>query len=294
LHLAPTGRPASLVATLFLAILAATPVLGHQGLHDQIEDLTARIAEDPRNPALYLKRGELQRTHQDWDAAMADFERVRHLDPYLAEVDLAIGRLGLESGDAEGAQKSLDRFLIRRPDDTRALALRGWARAALGDRAGGAADFSRALALTPEGALPPPSLYLERARLLAAAGSGHLDEALGGLEEGLERLGSPVTLEVAALDLEERLGRTDAALARLDRLVASSAQPAWWLVRKGEILEQAERFEEARIAFRSAAEALERLPLARRRATAFAELGEQVRASLNRLSAAEPQGESGD
>src|SRR2546428_756963 len=71
----------------------------------------------------------------------------------------------------------------------------------LGQHVAAAADFTRAIAHEPD---PLPEHYLERAQALAAEGEGHLDEALGGLDEGIQKLGPLVVLELLAIDLELR------------------------------------------------------------------------------------------
>jgi hypothetical protein len=49
---------------------------------------------------------------------------------------------------------------------------------------------------------PEPEIFLERAAALASSGNDHLKDALLGLNEGLAKLGSVMTLELAAYDLE--------------------------------------------------------------------------------------------
>ena len=58
-------------------------------------------------------------------------------------------------------------------------------------------------------------------------------------------LGEPVTLQLFAVDLEVQRERWDAALERIDRIAARSARQETWLLRRGEILEQAGRSEAA-------------------------------------------------
>ena len=50
-------------------------VYAHEGLHEQIAAITAKIKRDPKNASLYLQRGELHRLHRDWGLAAADFSR---------------------------------------------------------------------------------------------------------------------------------------------------------------------------------------------------------------------------
>ena len=49
-----------------------------------------------------------------------------------------------------------------------------------------------------------------------------IDEALRGLDEGINQLGPVVTLQLLAIDLELRRKSYDAALTRLDLIAAES------------------------------------------------------------------------
>ena len=42
-------------------VLASSLVWAHEGLHEQIAAITAKIKRDPKNASLYLQRGELHR-----------------------------------------------------------------------------------------------------------------------------------------------------------------------------------------------------------------------------------------
>src|SRR6185295_3771885 len=112
---------------------------------------------------LFFRRGELHRMHEDWAAARQDLERAAALDPDLAAVDLALGRLWNQSGDAGRAKASLDRFLARRPEHGEALMERARARVRLGEPAAAVDDFTRGLARLEE---PRPENYIERSEVL--------------------------------------------------------------------------------------------------------------------------------
>lgn len=277
-------RTAGVAVLLAFAWSWVSPVRAgaHGPIHEQIAALTDRITEDPQNAALYLKRGELHSHHLDWPAALADYERAAQLDPTLAAVDFARGRTLLQAGRPTEARSALDRFLAKHPDHAEGLATRARVLVSLGHGLAAGADYTRAIAAAERLDRPNPEYYLERARALAAEGGDHADEALRGLDEGVRRLGPLMVLQLYAIDLELAGKRYDAALARLDTLAAQSPRKEPWLARRGEILEQAGRAAQARLAYEQALAAIESLPARHRQTEATARLEARIRAALAR------------
>lgn len=253
----------------------ASAGFAHDDLVEQIARVTRQIDQDPGRALLYFRRGELHRLHEDWKAARADLDRAATLDPELAGVDLALGRVCNQSGDPRAARAALDRFLTRRPDHAEALIERARAKAALGERAGAVADYTGAIARLDE---PWAENYLERAEVLRA--DGKLDEAILGIEEGVRRIGAALPLQLALIDLEVESGRLDAALARLDAVAAASERQELWAVRRGDLLRHAGRTAEARQSYRKALASIDALPPARRRTTFTKDLEKTARAAL--------------
>lgn len=256
-----------LVMAIGLAVLPSL-VYAHEGLHEQIAAITAKIKRDPKNASLYLQRGELHRLHRAWARAAADYDQAERIQPSLQIVALARGKLFFESGRLQRAKVTLDRFLTQQPGHYDGLITRARVLAKLGARTDAAKDFTHALNLSSP---PEPELYLERAQVLAGD-EQRISEALSGLDEGISKLGPLVTLQLAAIDLELRLKNYDAALARLDRVTTQSERKEAWLVRRGEILKLAGRDDDARAAFKAALVAIESLPPSHRQSRAVTAL----------------------
>src|SRR5215207_7302653 len=102
-------------AVILLAMLVVPSAHGHAELLLQIEEISREIEKKPQAAELYLKRGELRRTHLDWDLALADYERALALSPDMPTIDLLRGRLFLEAGWTLSARAFLDRFVARNP-----------------------------------------------------------------------------------------------------------------------------------------------------------------------------------
>ena len=267
------------VALCFLCFPRAAQA--HGDLHLQIVELTKEIEKDPRNPDLYLRRGELHRAHSDFDAAQADYDHAFALDPKLPTLDFAKGRMFLDANWPLSSKIALDRFIAKNPNHAEAFVTRARALVKLNQRLAAVEDYTRAIDLTAEGR---PELYLERAQALVAEGTNNLNAALKGLDEGVAKLGPLVTLHLYALDLEVEAKRYDAALTRLEQVMARSPRKETWLERRGNILRQAGREAEARQAYESALKAMDTLPPVRRNVPAMADLEKRLRTSVAALS----------
>jgi predicted Zn-dependent protease len=266
-------------------LLLSAPWTGahaHGDIHTQIEVVSESLRTDPNNAELYHKRGELHRAHREYRAALADYQRAQRLAPDLRVVHLSRGRALLETGQLEQAQRALTRFLELGPTHAEALQLRARALARLGRRARADADFGAALASIDD---PSPDLFLERADNLARAGK--LADAMIVLDRAVELLGPLVTLHSAALELELRLGRYDAALSRIGALLAAAPRPEEWLARKADVLALAGRLDEARAARVEALLALERLPRSKRQLKHTLALERELRTALGEQQTAQ-------
>jgi predicted Zn-dependent protease len=260
------------VLCIFAILLLPCYAGAHEGLPEQIAAITAKIKRDPKNASLYVQRGELYRLDRKWSRADADYAHALRLQPTLTIVHLARGSMLLESGRFVHAKLSLDRFLRQQPDHVEALITRARVLAKMGARLDADRDFTKAIALTQP---PEPELYIERSRVVT-----NIEEVLRGLDEGIDRLGPLVTLQLAAIEIELGRKNYDAALARLDLITAQSERKEAWLVRRGEILNAAGRNEEARAAFNAALNAIESLPPGRRQNRATTALQVRARSAL--------------
>ena len=204
--------------------------------------LTGQIARDPGDAGLYLKRAGLHRLRGAAPAALADYDRALALEPDLDEVYFDRAETLRESGRFGQALSEYDRFLARHPRHPTGLRGRGLCLVRVGRLEEGARDYVRALRAA---ARPSPDNYLEASRVYDELGAEHLDASLAVLDEGLARLGPIVSLQHAAIDREVRRGNYEAALQRVDTLLALPGRPERSLVRKADILAAAGRTRDA-------------------------------------------------
>jgi tetratricopeptide (TPR) repeat protein len=232
---------------------AGAALLAHPGLDEGLSRLNTLIAAAPNDADLYLDRGDLYAQHDELVSAEANYLRAAELAPQHPRLDRALGTLEFAQGRLVSARKHFDAALARNPQDAESLVLRARTLSALNLRAAALADYELALKLIEN---PPPELYLERAALHDAPG-----EALRSLDEGLERLGPVISLQIRALAIEESSGAIDAALRRVDQLAAQTERKDIWLKRRGDILSRAGRAHEADAAYAAALEAIAALPV---------------------------------
>lgn len=270
----------ALILALLLCGLGTGRASAHGDLHDQIAEVTRQIARRPNDARLYVKRGELHRFHGERDAALADYDKAARIDPTVAEIDLGRGRAFLEDGRPAEGRAALGRFLERRPDHAEGRLSLARALVRLRRPLEADAEYAQAIRLVGQ---PKPDLYFERATALAS--SGRVDAAIRVLDEGIERLGSLAALEDLAVSLERRRGTWDGALARLDRISAGKSRRETYFARRGEILVEAGRPEEARASLVAARASIESLPARLRRTRAVVRLERDVKSSLDRLEA---------
>ena len=274
------NRSLRALATLFVAaVIVPGSLAAHPDIEMRIEIVTKRIQDGPYNAALYVRRGELHREHRDWKAALTDYSRAAELDPDLATVHLARGMLYLDTQRFPQAKSVLDLFLAADPSHSRGWATRARALVKLGKLLAAAHDFDRAVAHSSR---PTPGLYLERARALADAGEQHVNRAILGLEEGMEKLGRIVTLQSFTIELEVRAKRYDSALERLDQ-IAHWLPKERLLRRQGDILAAAKRDEQARLAYAEAARHIDSLPSHYQSSKPIAQLRAELKAALAKL-----------
>jgi tetratricopeptide (TPR) repeat protein len=239
------------IAVALAALACAAALRAHPEIEDALTRLNAQIAASPADADLYVQRGELYARHEEWIVAEANYLRAAELSPRHPRLDRARGALELATGRPAEARFHFDAALAHSPADAEALVLRARAHVALKARDAAMTDFNAALSLI---ATPSPELFLERAALLAPA------DAIRSLDEGVERLGPAITLQLRALALEESLGRIDAAVARLNRIADQSERKEAWLKCRGDLLARAGRMREARVAYTAALAAVAALP----------------------------------
>jgi tetratricopeptide (TPR) repeat protein len=263
------------VVLAVIALSWASLLMAHPTLDRQLADAEAAITI-PVTPAdgarSWHRLAEVHRQRGEWDAAEAAYVRAGALDPALHRVDLDLGRMRLGAGRIEAALLPLTRYAERRPDDPEGWSATGRALAALGRHAAAAVALERALGTSAPDRPSLPDDMLAWARAAEAAGIPVV-RILARLDGS-----TAIAIRLAALDLEERHGLLEPALARLASFEAEAHRKEAWIARRARLLARAGRSEEARAAWRSVEGAVATLPPARRDTAAMRALLEEARA----------------
>jgi len=257
----------------------AISCLAHEGIHEQIEQVTKEIAGNPKDANLYLRRGELFRFHGEVKRALADYASAERLNPQLDAVDLCRGHLYYDRNEYTLAEKYFVRFLAKHPENVDGLLTRARLFAAMKKYQQAVQDYTEAIRLTAE---PTPEFYIEKANALSAQGEAHRQQAIATLNEGVAKLGPIVTLQLPAIDLDVQAKNYDSALQRIDSLMAQSDRKESWLFRRGEILQKADRTAEAQAEFKKALSEIESLPSYLKETRATRELESEIRRAMNK------------
>jgi tetratricopeptide (TPR) repeat protein len=254
-----------LVSAVAVSLLSSLALLGsvasvqaHPELSEQIDRLSAEMRRLGPSPERLRERAELHRRHGEFTAALADLDAAAQLGAADA-VRLDRARVLCDAGRLVEALPEIERTLAATNPPPEAWVLRARCRAASGEMAGAIADYTTAIERLPH---PGPDLYLARARLQAA--QGNFSEAVRGLDEGVgtNDIASPLLL--TAVEYDRQRGAFDAALQRVDRLVARYPVKEPWLTLRAEILEQAGRITEAAAAFDAVLAGIAAYPATRR------------------------------
>ena len=252
----------------------------HGGFDERIQLANQRVAEAPSDPSVWVARAQLHRRHGDYPEALADLSAAQSLPGAPDNLLYFRALVHLDAGRHAEGERLLRQFFLAHPVHPAAREAHARALVALERPLQAARAYDVLILQQP---VPIPDHYVSRARALAQVGPGYVVEALQGLDQGLDRLGPVVTLQRLAIELELQRGATDAALARIDRLLQGAARPEGLLAERAWVLVQAERPAAARESFELALAALERLPARKRRTLASTRLEAEIREGLTRV-----------
>jgi predicted Zn-dependent protease len=261
----PLSSPLPLLLMVALWRGMAPEACSHGDVHQTIALLSAEIEAKPDRAKLLFERAALYANYDHWTEALADLDRVAVLEP-AHELEPALRASILRrSGKPAEARALQEAYLQKHPRSARVRREYAQTLADLKDTTGALRELDAVIAAAQH---PPPDAVALRLRLAESADPA---AALGWLDGFLTKHPLPVFQE-EALRMEVKLGRTDAALARMDRMIAAAPRPEFLLLRKADLLHSGGDKVAAAEAARAALSALAKLPPHVRSSKACAEL----------------------
>ena len=271
--------------TIF-AICLPLLVHAHGDAHDRLKTLDQQIQQHPGNADLHLKRGRIYLEENHLAEARSDLEKVLALDPSKLGAHYFLAEVLFNSEHHDLAEKHAQQFVQANERNnfgaqSRGYWLIGQTRMARHQVEAAIQAYKMAIAAKPD--LTPDQYTLFVEACLAARGS-HLDEALRLLDARLANPGSPDWIQDMAIDVELKAGRTDAAFARLDAMIASKKRLPFLYAQKASLQFDVGHFSEAEKSLHLARSAFSTLSEKRQRSKVFVELNQQIVTLAERIA----------
>ena len=234
-------------------LLAVLPAHGHGDVHETIAQISKEIEARPDNAALRLERAGLLAQYEHFQEALADLDRVTALEP-ANDLPLALrGSILRRTGTLTEARAIQEAFLKKHPRHGQVRFDLCQTLADLKETDAALRELDTFIAAAEN---PAPDAVAMRLRMTEARDA---TEALAWLDGFLTKHPLPVFQE-EALRIELKLGRTVAAVQRMDGMIATALRPEILSLRKAELLASTGDKTGAQSAARAASEAIARLP----------------------------------
>ena len=243
-----------LLILFFCTSCLTNTVQAHGNLHEQIEELTAQIEEQPENAVLYVQRGLLHRSHGTYMEAVIDLQKALALDETLEIVYIHLSQAYLQKEVADSALLHIDYYLSIDPQNPTALMTKGEAYQQLGNFDLAAVTYEKAVVLKGNKAKVQDYISWANATAMSSPQS-----ALQCLDKGMQQFGPLITLQEFALQIELKNALYDDAINRINAIMQPLQRKETWLVRKAEILEQTQQPQAAQATYREAQKAIQQL-----------------------------------
>ncbi len=238
---------------------------GHGDVHESIAAISKEIEAKPDKASLRFERASLYAQFDHWTEALDDLAMVNSLEPQNDLPTALRGNILRRSGKPAEARVQQEAFLRKHPLNPQVRYDYAQTLADLKQPAAALRELDTLIAAAEH---PAPDAVAMRLRLTEAVDAA---AALTWLEGFLTKHSLPVFME-EALRLEIKLGRTAAAVQRMDAMIAKAPRPEFLHLRKAELLANTGEKAGAKSAARAAQQAIAKLPAHIRSTRACADL----------------------
>lgn len=225
------------IAKLCLATaitLFSNTVLAHGIVHEQIDQLSVQIKQNPTNVPLRLKRGQLHTIDQNWLQAQVDFKAVRAFNAKHSTVDLLEAKMWFAAHQPNPAYRLINRYLKNYPATPAALDLRAKLNLLLGHSQAAMNDYASVIKYSDT---VSPDMFLQWAKAQASIIPINQQQVHSIIQMGLNRLGLLVVLLQYAIDFDRQHQSYLSALHWLEQLPLKLRNQPHWRVQKAQLLE---------------------------------------------------------
>lgn len=261
----------TLIYTLLVGFwLVSASASAHESPEHRIKQLDDQLDQMEPHPSIesikfMLQRADLNRRQGAWDSVLFDYERIAEQQPENADMLLGRSRTYLGKEQFDEADFWATRLLQLQPEHAHAGLVQARALVGMGDHLAASGVFERAIQRLRT---PLPEHYLEHARIvLGTENQDSVDNsllAISILDKGAAHLGNPVSLHSFALEIERQAGELEAALRRIDMLIARNGSLLNWRLQRAELLLEMKRDRAARKELDNTLQQIGQLPDQRR------------------------------
>lgn len=226
-------------AVFVFGVLCSSYLHAHAGQAEQLRQVNLAIERNPKEQALYIRRGSVYSEAHQFALAEADFLSAETLG---SPINTAYNRglLYHQMGDLQRALDFLGLHIKHFPESALGYEARARVWRDKHDPKRAIMDLRQNLKLLPR---PHPGNYVTAASLLQQLSA--TESALALLDEGIARLGTIPQIQRRAIALEQARGNTAGAITRMESLRAPlNANPSW-KVEMASLLLNAEKTDEA-------------------------------------------------
>lgn len=261
-------------------LLHFNQALAHGPFHDQILDLSRRIASAPDDWVLVAQRCDIERAHGLWAEAEADLVVLERLRPADPTNQMRRGFILVGKGEGTAAIPPLKLWIEAHPTNVEDRLILAQALRQSRKWPDAAREYSKVL---EDAEAPRAQIFIDRAECQMEAGESFV-RIVAGLDVGIRRCGTLPPLVRMAAELELKAGRVEAAATRVRQLGEASARKERWLFEEGEIYRRGGMAAEAEARYRAALAALRALPPRFQRSLTTMELRSEIEQRLRASS----------
>ncbi len=229
---------------LLIAIISICCTLSgkaHGPVHAQIDSLSKLITQYPDSLNLYFERGIYYQLDEDYERAIADFEKVLIMDKEVYTTYFPLSEIYFETEEYALASKYIDQYIKQFPQHANGQILYAKIHFALGDDDLAIIGFDNAIAIKKDKSSPEDFIHLANVWRIQ-----NPEKAYKVLEEGVQKIGPYVSLQKHLVGLANEHEWYDRSMQIINNILAKASRKEYWLLQKADLLVKQGKYEQAK------------------------------------------------